>query len=57
MQKSIYIYIYIYIYQEILYALGDICHSETPDEENIEFSRDAKFYEIDCEILDAKQKM
>ena len=55
MQKSI--YIYIYIYQEILYALGDICHSETPDEENIEFSRDAKFYEIDCEILDAKQKM
>ena len=41
--------------QEILCALGDICHSETPDEES--FSRVAKFYEIDGDILEAEQKM
>ena len=41
--------------QEILCALGDICHSETPDEKS--FSRVAKFYEIDGDILEAEQKM
>ena len=34
--------------QEILCALGNICHSETPDKES--FSRVAKFYKIDGEI-------
>ena len=41
--------------QEILCALGNICHSETPDKES--FSRVAKFYEIDGEILEAEQKI
>ena len=41
--------------QEILCALGNICHSETPDKES--FSRVAKFYKIDGEILEAGQKM
>ena len=41
--------------QEILCALGNICHSETPDKES--FPRVAKFYEIDGEILEAEQKM
>ena len=41
--------------QEILCALGNICHSETPDKES--FSRVAKFYKIDGEILQAEQKM
>ena len=41
--------------QEILCALGNICHSETPDKES--FSRVAKFYKIDGEILAAEQKM
>jgi len=41
--------------QEILCALGNICHSETPDKES--FSRIAKFYKIDGEILEAEQKM
>ena len=41
--------------QEILCALGNICHSETPDKES--FSRVAKFYKIDGEILEAEQKM
>ena len=41
--------------QEILCALGNICHSETPDKES--FSRVAKFYEIDGDILEAEQKM
>ena len=41
--------------QEILFALGNICHSETPDKES--FSRIAKFYNIDGEILEAEQKM
>ena len=31
------------------------CHSETPDKES--FSRVAKFYKIDGEILEGKQKM
>ena len=31
------------------------CHSETPDKES--FSRVAKFYKIDGEILEAEQKM
>ena len=31
--------------QEIIGALGNICHSETPDRES--FFRDAKFYKID----------
>ena len=35
--------------QEILCALGDICHSETPSEES--FYRVAKFYEIDYWIV------
>jgi len=35
--------------------LGNICHSETPDKES--FSRVAKFYKIDGEILEAEQKM
>ena len=35
--------------QEILCALGNICHSETPDKES--FSRVAKYYKIDGEIL------
>ena len=41
--------------QEILCALGNICHSETPDKES--FPRVAKFYKIDGEILEAEQKM
>ena len=41
--------------QEILCALGNICHSEPPDREN--FPRVAKFYKIDGEILKAEQKM
>lgn len=41
--------------QEILCALGNICNSETPDKES--FSRIAKFYNIDGEILEAEQKM
>ena len=41
--------------QEILCALGNICHSETPDKES--FSHVAKFYKIDIEILEAEQKM
>ena len=41
--------------QEIICALGNICHSETPDKEN--FFRDAKFYKIDDEILEAEKKM
>ena len=36
--------------QEIIYALGNICHSETPNEES--FFRVAKFYKIDDEILE-----
>ena len=42
-------------YQEILCALGNICHSETLDKEN--FSCVAKLYKIDGEILEAEQKM
>ena len=41
--------------QEILYALGNICHSETRDKES--FSRVAKFYKFDGEILETEQKM
>ena len=41
--------------QEILCDLGNICQSETPDKES--FSRVAKFYKIDGEILEAEQKM
>ena len=41
--------------QEILCALGDICHSDKPDEKS--FSLVSKFYEIDGEILEAEQKM
>ena len=41
--------------QEILCALGNNCHSETPDKES--FSHVAKFYKIDSEILEAEQKM
>ena len=41
--------------QEILCALGNICHSETPDKEI--FSRVAKFYKFDGGILEAEQKM
>ena len=41
--------------QEILCALGNICNSETPHKES--FSRFAKFYNIDGEILEAEQKM
>ena len=41
--------------QEILCALGNIYHSETPDKES--FSRVAKFYKIDGEILEDEQKM
>lgn len=41
--------------QEIPCALGNICHSETPDKES--FSRVAKFCKIDGEILEAEQKM
>ena len=41
--------------QEILCALGNICHSETPDKES--FPRVAKFYKIDGEILEAEQKI
>ena len=41
--------------QEILCDLGNICHSETPGKES--FSRVAKFYKIDGEILEAEQKM
>ena len=39
--------------QEILCALGNICHSETPDKES--FSR--VVYKIDGAILEAEQKM
>ena len=35
--------------QEILFALGNIYHSETPDRES--FPRVAKFYKIDGKIL------
>ena len=41
--------------QEILCALGNICNSETSDKES--FSRIAKVYNIDGEILEAEQKM
>ena len=41
--------------QELLCDLGNICQSETPDKES--FSRVAKFYKIDGEILEAEQKM
>ena len=41
--------------QEILCVLGNICNSETLDKES--FSRIAKFYNIDGEILEAGQKM
>ena len=41
--------------QEILCALGNICNSKTLDKES--FSRIAKFYNVDGEILEAKQKM
>ena len=41
--------------QEILCALGNIYHSETPDKES--FSRVAKLYKIDGEILEDEQKM
>ena len=41
--------------QEILCALGNICHSETPDKES--FSHIAKFYKINGEILEAEQNM
>ena len=41
--------------QEILCALGDMCHRETPDKES--FPRIAKFHEIDGEILEAEQKI
>ena len=41
--------------QEILCALGKICHSETLDKES--FSRVAKFYKLDSEILEAEEKM
>ena len=41
--------------QEILCALGNICNSDTPDKEC--FSRIAKVYNIDGEILEAEQKM
>ena len=41
--------------QEILCALGNICNNEIPDKES--FSRIAKFYNIDGEILEAEQKM
>ena len=41
--------------QEILCASVNICHSETLDKES--FSRVAKFYKIDGEILEAEQKM
>ena len=41
--------------QEILCALGNICHSETLDKES--FSRVAKFYKLDGEILEAEEKM
>jgi len=41
--------------QEILCALGNICHSEIPDKES--FSRVAKVYKIDGEILEAEQKI
>ena len=36
--------------QEIICALGNICYSETPNEES--FFRVAKFYKIDDEILE-----
>ena len=41
--------------QEILCALGNIGHNETLDKES--FSRVAKFYKIDGEILEAEEKM
>ena len=41
--------------QEILCDLGNICQSEAPDKES--FSRVAKFYKIDGEILEAEQRM
>ena len=41
--------------QEILYALKNIFHSEKPGKES--FSRVAKFYKIEGEILQAEQKM
>ena len=41
--------------QEILCALGNICHSETPEKES--FSRVAELYKIDGEILKVEQKM
>ena len=40
--------------QEILCALGNICHSETPDKE---IFRVANFYKFDGGILEAEQKM
>ena len=41
--------------REIICALENICHSETPDKES--FFLDAKFYKIDDEILEAEKKM
>jgi len=40
--------------QEILCALEDKCHRETPDEES--FPRIVEFYEIDGEILEAAEQ-
>ncbi len=41
--------------QQILYALGDVCQSETPKMES--FTTVAEFYDMDEEILQVEQKM
>ena len=43
--------------QEILCALGSICHSETPDKESLSSPSLLNFFKIDGEILEAGQKM
>ena len=41
--------------QQILYALGDVCQSETPKMEN--FTTVAELYDMDEETLQVEQKM
>ena len=43
--------------QETLCALGNTCHSETPDKESLSSPALLNFFKIDGEILEAKQKM
>ena len=43
--------------QEILCALGNICHSKTTDKESLSSPALLNFFKIDGEIFEAEQKM